>query len=246
MISLQNLVARAAKINREVDRSVKDFAKCLQGIDDENERNTLTEQWTSKTILKKQNEYIRDIKTALQLRDAIRSLEEETGETLLFVPQGSKQAYFITIRPDTKKIKFCDFYNDVRKFCLRKCFETFKLSFEQKGMSDDTLGDGFHVHIVACMKQRSKGEVLRDTISAFKGYTAPNCIEVLTTRNPDELVDNYLVNYKSDDGHKAPTQKWDALWRTQENLEGLYSGSMPIKSVSASTTKAIKTTITFN
>lgn len=246
MISLQNLVAKASKINRQVDKAVKDYEKCLQGIEDEQQRRELTKTWRDKQTAQRTREYIGDIRTALELRDAIAALEEETGETLLHVPQGNKQAYFITVRPDTKKVSFVDFYNDVKKFTDRKCFIEYKLSFEQKGITAETLGEGFHVHIVASMKQRSKGEVLRDTVNTFKGYTAANCIEVLTTKNPAELVDNYLVNYKSDDGHKAPTQQWDAAWRQRENLESLYKSpeGMPIKSISASL-KIVTTRVNF-
>lgn len=245
MISLQNLVAKASKINRQVEKSVKDYEKTLSRIDAD-KRKELCDTWKKKQAGWKLKEYVNDIKTALELRDAIRNLEEETGEQLLHVPQGEKQCYFITVRPDTKKITFTDFYNDVRKFVERKCFIDYKLSFEQKGMSAETLGEGFHVHIVAALKQRSKGEVLRDTQNTFKRYTAPNCIEVLTTKNPAELVENYLVNYHSDDGHKAPTKEWDAQWRTRENLDSLYSnpGGLPIKSILA-TPRIVTTRINF-
>lgn len=251
MISLQNLVAKGAQINRKLAKALAEYKITNDDLlkhefvtKEEYEANE--EKFRDVRVNAATKAYIEDIKVALVLRDAVRKLEEETGETLLHVPQGSKQAYFITVRPDTKKVSLHQFYNDVRKFVDRKCFIEYKLSFEQKGVSDETLGDGFHVHIVASMKQRSKGEVLRDTVNTFKGYTLANCVQVHTTRNPAELVENYLVNYQSDDGHKAPTQQWDAAWRAREGLANLYKSpdGMPIKSISASLQK-VTTTVTF-
>lgn len=232
MLSLNSLLTQASKINRQIEK-VK--SKCPE---------ELVEQMidTEKKVLF--NKLKKDIYTMIELKSMIAQIEEETGESLLLIPQGQKQAYFITIRPDASKISFKDFYNQVKHFVDRKCFKEFKLSFEQKGTSEETLGQGFHVHIVANMSQRSKGEVLRDTQSTFSNCTAPNCIQVLTTKNPQELVDKYLINYESDDQHKEITKSWDALWRQRNHLESLYVTPLPIKSVLAPAN--ISTTITWN
>lgn len=234
MLSYNALLSKASSINKAVDKAAAKWH-------DDDTLETFKE--TQRKI--QFNKLKRDIYTMIELRDMVRAIEEDTGEPLLLIPQGNKQAYFITVRPDCNKVKFIDFYNDVAKFTQRKCFKDFKLSFEQKGTDDKSLGQGFHVHIVAEMTQRSKGEVLRDTQNTFKKYTAPNCIEVLTTRNPQELVDKYLVNYESEDGHKEPTKEWDLLWRQQNLLDSLYVAQVPIKSILAPglSYNTIKTTI---
>lgn len=140
----------------------------------------------------------------------------------------NKQAYFISIRPDDTKVDIVDFTQRINKVVSRKCFLEGKYSFEQKGTCVDDLGKGFHVHIVAQMTQNSKGQVLRDLTSSFKdwielGYITPNNIDVRTTKNPDELINSYLVEYKSDDGHKVTTQAMDELWRTGNSLKRLYT-----------------------
>lgn len=140
--------------------------------------------------------------------------------------KGDRQ-YFITIRPDTTKCEFLDFKSKVEKFVSRKCFLEYTYSFEQKGTSPEALGEGFHVHIVAKMKQASKGNVLRDTLSSWndwisKGLIAPNCIKVLPTNNGEKLVNDYLIEYKSDDEHKEPTKPWDEIWRADNSLQALY------------------------
>lgn len=147
--------------------------------------------------------------------------------------------YNISIRPNENKITFYEFYDYIRKLVERKCFIQFHLVFEQKGESDSDIGKGFHAHIVANMNQRSRGEVLRDIKSSMRkmidnGQIAENCIQVDTTRNPDDIIENYLTNYESIDGHKEKTQHTDKIWREKMNLENYYNTVPPqlsIKSV---------------
>lgn len=132
--------------------------------------------------------------------------------------------YFITIRPKPET-EFQIFYNTVVKFVNRSCVKDYYLTFEQK--NEEGNGDGFHAHIVASCTQRSKGEVLRDTISTFKDIAADNCIEVKPTNNPMDIIDNYLLLYKSKDEHKESTQVGDEIWRKSMKLENIYHNDVP-------------------
>lgn len=133
--------------------------------------------------------------------------------------------FMITIRPECKKINLHTFKKDVDDYLKRKMFKHIHIcSYEQKGTTMDTLGHGYHVHIIAETTCRSKGEVLRNTISTFQQYTAANCIQVDTCKNPEGVMNDYLIDYKSQDGHKEITKEWDSIWRTQEGL------ACPIKS----------------
>lgn len=167
---------------------------------------------------------LREIRLMKRMKDVI---QDEFAELLEIKQTPSKQAYMITIRPDDTKADFFEFKELVEQFVSRKCFIEYQYSFEQKGTEPMNLGKGFHVHIVANMKQRSKSEVLRDTLSSWKswidqGLIAANCIDVITTKNGEALVNDYLLEYKSDDGHKAVTQSYDELWRSGMSLQRLY------------------------
>lgn len=131
--------------------------------------------------------------------------------------------YFITIRPDETKCDFQTFYKTVKKFIKRKCILEFTLSFEQKGIEDEDLGKGFHCHIVASTRHRSKGECLRDSLSSFSGIAAQNCIDVKPTLNPSDIIDKYLTQYDADDGHKILTKDADYKWRLKYGLKPLYT-----------------------
>lgn len=139
--------------------------------------------------------------------------------------------YLITIRPANGH-DLATFYETVRRFTDRKTIANFTLSFEQKGTSLETLGNGMHVHIVAATTFRSKADVLRAAISTFKHMAADNCIDVRLCRTPQLVIANYLVDYQSDDGHKQTTREWDALWRERTGLLPLYDNDLPALAIS--------------
>lgn len=146
--------------------------------------------------------------------------------------------YFITVRPDESLIDFEGFYAIVNKFIQRKCIDEFTLSFEQKGIEDNELGKGFHMHIVVKPRDgswRSKGEVLRDTKSTFACCAAANCIEVIPTRKPENIINGYMIEYTSEDGHKEVTKDSDARWRSILGLDPTYvSSPLPVLGLSLS------------
>lgn len=173
------------------------------------------EFWYDELIARESHEFDEYLRIAQMLH----------GQYLEACPR--KQAYFITIRPDCNKVAFVDFKEKVESFVNRSCFIDCTYSFEQKGTLPSEMGDGFHVHIVTTSKHRSKGECLRDTLSSWKkwiddGWIAANCIDVGVTKNPASLIENYLIDYKSDDEHKMPTKAMDELWRTTNGLAPIY------------------------
>jgi len=150
----------------------------------------------------------------------------EAGE-LPYLTRGEKisRTYFITVRPDPKKIMFSNFYHKVIEFLNRKCFNNFILVFEQKGIDDDTLGQGFHIHVLAKMTQESPGKVVEDTFSTFKDSTAQHCIQVDRVKTVDdyERVLGYIRDHKAKDGHKKLTAETDVAWRKSLGLQALYT-----------------------
>lgn len=138
--------------------------------------------------------------------------------------------YFISVRP-RPSVTFEDFYKLTYKYVNRAFMISYKLSFEQKSIDGD--GSGFHAHVVCSTKHRSKGECLRDTISSFRKVCEENCIDVQVTRNPEDIVNNYLLNYKSEDEHKSPTREGDQIWRNKLGLADLYDNDLPMGCLSS-------------
>lgn len=159
-------------------------------------------------------EYEQNVRTGLE---AMKRFKEIAG-----IVDG--RWYFISIRPPTGN--FQAFYTAIAQTLQRKCFLEYRASFEQKGVTESTLGEGYHVHLVANMSQRSKGEVIRDLKSSLK--LGDEAIDVKPTKNPHDLFQRYCLEYKSDDEHKETTQAWDAMWREREGLRTSYENDMPV------------------
>lgn len=160
-----------------------------------------------------------DIKCGLAIRDKFLEIQRAQRGTHV-------RYYFITVRPDEARCDFPTFYKAVQKYMARKCFEDFELVFEQKGTTPEDLGRGFHIHILAHMRQRSKPEVLRDTFSSFNKLAAENCIEIemVRTQQDEDRVRAYMMEHESKDGHKQLTRAWDEMWRVKLGLEQVYTG----------------------
>lgn len=187
----------------------------LAGYDDETAK-TMTNMELDRTF---DQTYRRAVTRMLMAQQ----INEEMGLT-----EHKARFFMITVRPDPKlNIKFDDFYDLVYKYVNRACFVSYTLSFEQKGLTDETLGEGFHVHIIADMTQKGKAMVLRDTQSTFKRCTADNCVKVDWCRNPVETVNNYLIEYNSKDNHKKETKTWDYEWRKRVHLNNIYENNLP-------------------
>lgn len=150
------------------------------------------------------------------------TIAKELNQLYFTVMSPGDNGFHITIRPD-KSCKWSTFKLQVMKLVARKCFKAYYFQFEQKGVTEETLGEGFHVHIACKLTQRSKGEVLRDVKSSFKNLLFTNQIkdggiQVDTSKNVSQIVEKYLKNYESKDGHKIITKEWDDKWRTKMDI----------------------------
>lgn len=201
------IFAQAKSIRKKVNDAVKFQERLGSGIDPTR---------ISDNIITQQRDEFREIlKIATLLHADYREITQ--SETTNW--------FFISVRPKPS-IAWKDFYDCVYKYVNRNFMISYKLSFEQKSIIGD--GNGFHVHIVCDTKHRSKGECLRDTISSFRKVCEENCVDVQTTKNPNDIVNNYLINYASEDEHKAPTKEGDIIWRQSLNLENLYENNLPL------------------
>lgn len=181
-------------------------------------------EWYSKT-------YDSVIEREMKLFDEYIDLASNLHDRFTSIKQGidpnKKKWFMITIRPDCNKITFDMFYTKVLSFLDRKCFLKGSYSFEQKGESNDSLGQGFHAHIIVECTQIGKAQVLRDVLSSWNEWIknewiSPNCIQVDKSPNHVELKQNYLIDYKSNDGHKEKTKQADLTWRHSLGLQNIY------------------------
>lgn len=214
-----NFYTLAAREEREFAKMMKTYEACNI---EESKAKELAEDILDGRF---DRTYRRAVKRMLQARE----INEELG---LSKPNTNRM-FFITIRPKCDSISFANFYTLIQNLLQRKCFSNYYVTFEQKGTSDEKLGDGFHTHIITCATQRGKAEVLRDVHSTVKGCTEKHCIQIDITYNGETMFNNYCIEYQSKDGHKISTKEWDAKWRKSIGIADYYQNELPTISVPA-------------
>lgn len=172
------------------------------------------------------------VRRKLRLMDMIHDEIGEQFDEVLDKITGNERdptGYSITISPKDDKCNITEFRSKIEELVKRKCFVKYAYSFEQRGLCDEDVGKGFHCHIYAHMKQRAKGQVLRDITSSFKtwiekGMIEDQCINVKLCKpqSPAECAQKYIVLYESKDGHKQALKEFDTKWRTREGLKDFY------------------------
>lgn len=210
-----NFLTAATRLRKEAIKDAKTLAEC----NNEEDYVKYIEQCKNHKLEIFKDNY----KLAVQMMLCAREINEEMG----LCKPNQQRMFFITIRPKCDSTTFDAFYILITKLMNRNCFSNYYVTFEQKGTNDESLGHGFHTHIITCATQRGKAEVLRDVHSTVKGCTEKHCIQVDITYNGENMFQNYCIDYESKDGHKVSTKLWDQKWRSKIGLADYYKNELP-------------------
>lgn len=157
------------------------------------------------------------IKRILKRKTKLQELVPELGNKRL------NRMVFITIRP--VGVEFKVFKHLVEKFTGNENkFEAVEYAYEQKGEHYSKVGDGFHVHIIARMSPTTrKMEILSHAKTIFKPYCPQP--DIKTIFNDEDLTNkrNYIRDAKSADDNKKLAHEFDAIWRSTEGLDDIYT-----------------------
>lgn len=136
--------------------------------------------------------------------------------------------HLATLKPTTWEVgirpkdgtPFAAFRDKVIQFSTAALWESeVVFTFEQKGTSVETLGQGFHAHIVG-RSQRTKSAILKEAKRRFGAWCPEPNVRKLT--RACDYIQDYFIDYKCDDHDKASTKTWDAQWRAANELLPLY------------------------
>lgn len=213
------IIRRANKVYKDIKKAQKERQEVDErhGIETSQDvLDTIAENVTQGHI----KQFVGVMEIAAQLTNAYKE----------FMGLETHQWYFITVRP-RPDVEWNEFYTLTQKYLKRACMIEYTYSYEQKSI--EGTGEGFHIHIVANTKHKSKGQCLRDTKSTFNRVCADNCVQVKTTYNPNDIINNYLINYIAKDEHKELTKDGDRIWRERIGLLPIYRSSAVIKSITA-------------
>lgn len=208
-----NFLTTGVRLRKTIERSMKELTEVPgdYAAFDENAAREFAEQ-------RALNDLAKDIRYGIRAAMLFKQIAIEEG----YMSADNCGSYFMTISPKTDVIDFHSFKKLATKFLQRKCFLEYTASYEQRGRSEETLGDGFHLHIVCKTSMSSKSELLRAAKSTFKHCTDDQCIDVKYCKNPSEVTQKYLIDYESKDEHKIGLKEWDDKWREREGLASLY------------------------
>lgn len=148
--------------------------------------------------------------------------------------------YWITLRPSTDHAeRFAEFKIYVEKnYLSRAMFLSTTYVWEQKGENIETMGTGFHIHILASLtKHTDKYHLLRNTKSTFNKFLRGECPDAFVEiKKVDTLLyKNNLLYYISgmkkstDEVNKEPAVLIDIPFRAKYNLETFYTTDASIQ-----------------
>lgn len=138
--------------------------------------------------------------------------------------------FWITLRPrDEDKDRFTDFMIQTFAYLEREMFINWKMTFEQKGETMETLGTGYHCHIIANLKDRYHlKRVIKDTKSTwdkwFGGYVPDPFVKAIkmVTKKDVEIKTLYISGHKGAK-HKKVAMELDPIWRKNISIKDEYT-----------------------
>lgn len=145
-------------------------------------------------------------------------------ETLQQRLPASNNCFVITIAPK-HDIDVIDFVTLCHKFATSTMFIGYVYAFEQKGKSIEDMGSHPHCHFVVSTTY-AKSHILRKVRDKFECFCGESGMQVDKAKRPNEFISKYLLEHtgrEDSDDAKSLTLGTDTLWRTQLNLQPLYT-----------------------
>lgn len=176
------------------------------------------------------NEEFKKLESALKLNERLENLLTQYNITKGKEEKLEGNYFWITLRPGPEHLhRFNDFKHLVdTKYITRSCFLSFILSWEQKGETEETMGEGYHCHILALTPNwLKKTQLIKDTKSTFNkflnGFVPEAFVQVEYVRTVEHFhnINAYLRGYKAD-GFKETASTLDIPWRKQLGLNNTY------------------------
>lgn len=160
---------------------------------------------------------------------------EENNKKLLkekLAEKNCNQYIWITINPKPE-IKLEDFIKTIKKICLKTCFTEHLAVLEQRGDTLETLGKGFHAHILfkrnlnykptKCITNLKNS--LKKVVGNVNNQHQFNYKIIGTEFAKDKK--KYIIGQNKTGDNKDVKQEHDLIWREKENIEE-YLGNLNI------------------
>lgn len=126
--------------------------------------------------------------------------------------------YFVTINP-RESVTFEQFQTKIDKYIKSKMHLGCTYVYHQRGKTEDTLGTGFHVHMITMNNGTPHGSFVQRTKNMLKTICDVNNMHCLNIKNAGVL--NNRIVYMRDDNDDEK-RRLNKQWRSLHGIEDLY------------------------
>lgn len=153
--------------------------------------------------------------------DEFVKAQAEASKLADLVSTEGEMCVHATLRPQPGAIDFASFRSLVLKAVEAKVLKDYCFVFEQVGTSQESLGEGFHAHIVARLANGRTMSHVKNTWSKLSTVCPGAGFLIKPAGRPWGIIEKYFAHI-SKDGHKEVTAEWDTVWRNREGLKAMY------------------------
>lgn len=167
----------------------------------------------------------------LRLREALRYRRTFKSCLKDSQPERKEISYdylWLTVNP-SPETTFTTFRNLVGKMIQKKWIKSYVYVYEQRGISQDDLGKGFHLHaIIMKPEDKSPAHCIREISSTYKKVCDVSNYHCFNTKwiGKEEYIRKleYILGQKesTSENNKALKQEMDKVWRQARNIDSYY------------------------
>lgn len=159
----------------------------------------------------------------------LMDIAKEFGYTMENKETPIKKWWWITLRPSREhKERFSDFMVTCLSYLNRNIFKRWTAAFEQKGTNNETMGQDYHIHIIAEVNDKyHKTKIIRDTKSSWSKFLngdVPDAfleVKEIKTAEQAHVKLRYITGHKKEE-HKHAAVAIDPIWRKKMLLKDIY------------------------
>lgn len=172
----------------------------------------------------------------LLIKTLYRQVQEEKAKKEIRLDRFNGNLVFLTLRPKPD-VPFTLFDEVVKKIFYKKWIKRAVYVIEQVGETDETAGEGFHMHAIIFRDGKKFHEIVNEMLSTTKSIVVAHkkephnkqqinsgplhiVVRPHTVENNDR-IHNYLLGWK-DPHEKHQKQRIDIIFREKNNLKSHY------------------------
>jgi len=149
---------------------------------------------------------------------------EMRKQALKLLKSDSPELYFITVNP--KPGTTLDMLmKHIHNFCSRKSVRDYLYSIEQRGETEETMGDGIHSHILLKWNKKDNKYIKQFLYESCKRIVGSNMPQILNVRRITNEVYQDKIDYLNGikwDAEKDLKIKYDIKFREINKISPLY------------------------